>query len=56
MDDREAQRAPDNVNQLQITVIQCKDVMSRRKGSSAGKRCCRWQQQNSFNVTLLIYH
>jgi len=32
LDDREAQRAPDNVNQLQVTIIQCKNVMSRRKG------------------------
>jgi len=32
MDDREAQRAPDNVNQLSITITQCKDVLSRRKG------------------------
>lgn len=39
MDDIEAQRAPDNVNQLQITIILCRDVMSRRKGMSAGKHC-----------------
>jgi len=32
MDDVEAQRAPDNVNQLCITVVQCKNVLSRRKG------------------------
>jgi len=33
LDDREADRAPDNVNQLHITVVQCTDVMSRRKGN-----------------------
>jgi len=32
MDDREAQRAPDNVNQLHIAITQCKDIYSRRKG------------------------
>ena len=32
MDDREAMRAPDNVNQLCVTVVQCKNVLSRRKG------------------------
>jgi len=32
MDDREALRAPDNVNQLCITIVQCKNVLSRRKG------------------------
>jgi len=37
LDDREAQRAPDNVNQLQVTITQCRDVMSRRKGMPAVK-------------------
>lgn len=32
MDDREAQRAPDNVNQLCVTIVQCRNVQSRRKG------------------------
>lgn len=32
MDEREAQRAPDNVNQLCISIAQCRNVLSRRKG------------------------
>jgi len=32
LDDVEAQRAPDNVNQLYITIVECRDVLSRRKG------------------------
>jgi len=45
LNDIEAQRAPDNVNQLQVTIIQCKDVMSRRKGTTAGKH---WQTLSSL--------